>query len=285
MQVDVLFALCDWRVHDCPVVKDVIKRTVSRWCRTCLSMVSDVISNAADTSQLQVELAESSVDALRQEPIGEDNKGNLYYYFSFNNEDCRLYRQEPPLKKSAKRRRSSTDDAQWETICTTVEEMADFVESLNASRYADELWQAYNHTGAGTQLLYTTANPVMMHPCNLHALRHTQCLAQQTVQQLFSLLPNAHCKPSNMQIACRSGKDKALHDLIASDILPQLIESAAARRRAEEKQAAIEAMPKKRSSRLQVCCVAYVHQAKSDLAIMTVPLTGLHTNLCISCSW
>lgn len=55
-----------------------------------------------------------------------------------------------------------------------------------------------------------------------------------------------------LQAACRSGKDKALHDLITADILPQLIESAAARRRAEEKQAAIEAMPKKRSSRLQV---------------------------------
>ncbi len=57
---------------------------------------------------------------------------------------------------------------------------------------------------------------------------------------------------STVCFACRSGKDKALHDLIATDILPQLIESAAARRRAEEKQAAIEAMPKKRSSRLQV---------------------------------
>ncbi|KAA6421434.1 MAG: hypothetical protein FRX49_08711 [Trebouxia sp. A1-2] len=155
-RVDLLFALCDWRVHDCPVVKDVIKRTV--------------------------ELADSSVDGLRQEPVGEDTKGNLYYYFSFNNEDCRLYRQEPPFKKSAKRRRSGGEDAQWETVCTTVEEMADFVESLSAAR---------------------------------------------------------------------TGKDKALHDLIATEILPQLIESAAARRRAEEKQAAIEAMPKKRSSRLQ----------------------------------
>ena len=52
--------------------------------------------------------------------------------------------------------------------------------------------------------------------------------------------------------ACRSGKEKLLHDLVSLDILPQLVESAAARRRAEEKQAAIEAMPKKRSSRLQV---------------------------------
>ena len=33
LQVDILFALCNWRVHDCPVVKDVIKRTVSAWQR------------------------------------------------------------------------------------------------------------------------------------------------------------------------------------------------------------------------------------------------------------
>lgn len=50
----------------------------------------------------------------------------------------------------------------------------------------------------------------------------------------------------------RSAKDRSLHDLISADILPKLRESAAIRKRAEEKQAAIEAMPKKRSSRLQV---------------------------------
>ena len=93
------------------------------------------------TCSMQVEMADSSVDGLRQEPVGEDTKGNLYYYFSFNNEDCRLYRQEPPFKKSAKRRRSGGEDAQWETVCTTVEEMADFVESLSAARYADHLVQ------------------------------------------------------------------------------------------------------------------------------------------------
>ena len=59
--------------------------------------------------------------------------------------------------------------------------------------------------------------------------------------------------------ASRSGKDKTLHDLVSEGILPQLVESAAARRRAEEKQAAIEAMPKKRSSRLQVPCPICLH--------------------------
>lgn len=86
--------------------------------------------------ELQVEQTDGSVDALRQEPIGEDSKGNLYYYFSFNNEDCRLYRQEPATRKAAKRRRSNGEDTDWETVCTSVEEMADFVESLSVARLA-----------------------------------------------------------------------------------------------------------------------------------------------------
>ena len=84
---------------------------------------------------MQVEQGDGSVDALRQEPVGEDSRGNLYYFFSFNNEDCRLYKQEPPARKSAKRRRSGSDDAQWETVCTSVEEMASFVDVLSAARY------------------------------------------------------------------------------------------------------------------------------------------------------
>ena len=77
-----------------------------------------------------------------------------------------------------------------------------------------------------------------------HALAGITHFINQAWQHNCSLLSN--------KAACRGGKDKKLHDVIASDILPQLIESVAARRRAEEKQAAIEAMPKKRSSRLQV---------------------------------
>ena len=74
------------------------------------------------------------MDALRQEPIGEDSKGKLYYYFSFNNEDCRLYRQEPLDRKSAKRRRSNEEENDWETVCTSVEEMAEFVDSLSGAK-------------------------------------------------------------------------------------------------------------------------------------------------------
>lgn len=35
-------------------------------------------------------------NAVRQEPVGEDAQGNRYYYFSSNQEDCRLYREKPP---------------------------------------------------------------------------------------------------------------------------------------------------------------------------------------------
>lgn len=87
-------------------------------------------------SEMQAEAADSSADLLRHEPIGEDSKGSLYYYFSFNNEDCRLYKQEPPSRKSGKRRRSSGEDDQWETVTTSLEDMADFVEALSASRSA-----------------------------------------------------------------------------------------------------------------------------------------------------
>lgn len=83
---------------------------------------------------MQAESADSSTDLLRHEPIGEDSKGNLYYYFSFNNEDCRLYKQEPPYRKTNKRRRSSGDEDTWETITTSVEEISDFLETLSASR-------------------------------------------------------------------------------------------------------------------------------------------------------
>lgn len=144
-------------------------------------------------------MADSSVDGLRQEPVGEDTKGNLYYYFSFNNEDCRLYRQEPPFKKSAKRRRSGGEDAQWETVCTTVEEMADFVESLSAARYAGHLvhaWHDHNH--ACTYLVCTTSQPVMqpsfgiMHEgmsdaqCNFQSMKASALLCQYYAYHRFN---------------------------------------------------------------------------------------------------
>lgn len=84
---------------------------------------------------LQVDDPENPADSLRSLPIGEDSKGNRYYYFSANSEDCRLYREDPPGKKRAnKKQKVSKDEAAWETVCTTLEEMTEFVESLAATR-------------------------------------------------------------------------------------------------------------------------------------------------------
>ena len=94
---------------------------------------------------------------------------------------------------------------------------------------------------------------------------------------LTSLYSASTCKvmlPSGCKAACRSGKDKLLHDLLSMDILPQLVESAAARRRAEEKQAAIEAMPKKRSSRLQVHLVLPFPAACQHAPLLSLAVTG-----------
>lgn len=89
--------------------------------------------------------------------------------------------------------------------------------------------------------------------CVIHSA--VKCWESYVRNECVMRLP---CPPRNCAAGCRSGKDKLLHDVVSLDILPQLVESAAARRRAEEKQAAIEAMPKKRSSRLQVHCIACV---------------------------
>jgi hypothetical protein len=52
--------------------------------------------------------------------------------------------------------------------------------------------------------------------------------------------------------ASRNRNDKALHDLLTTELLPRLIDSVPARRKVTERWEALEAMPKKRSSRLQV---------------------------------
>lgn len=132
---------------------------------------------------LQVENPEYTSDALRHYPIGEDAKGSRFYYFSTNNEDCRLYREEPP-KKGWKGKDNDPDaESVWQTQTTTLEELQDFADKLAVSR-------------------------------NI--------------------------------------REKMLHEVLQMQILPKLIETANARKRAEEKAAMLATMPKKRSSRLQV---------------------------------
>ena len=131
----------------------------------------------------QADGVDHPADALRDEPLGEDAKGNLYYFFSTAGEDCWLYRQEPPRKRQPKKQwPAGGDEGRWETVCTTLEELEQLIERLSASRNRDE---------------------------------------------------------------------KRLHDELVEDIQPMLVETAGARRKAEERAAAMEAVPKKRSSRLQ----------------------------------
>jgi hypothetical protein len=56
----------------------------------------------------------------------------------------------------------------------------------------------------------------------------------------------------------RNYKEKMLHEVLHLQILPKLVETANARRRAEEKAALLAAMPKKRSNRLQVGGYTYI---------------------------
>lgn len=52
--------------------------------------------------------------------------------------------------------------------------------------------------------------------------------------------------------ASRNKSDRALHEFLTLQLLPKLIDTVSARKKADERAAALEAMPKKRSSRLQV---------------------------------
>jgi hypothetical protein len=116
--------------------------------------------------------------------LGKDSKGNRYYYFGVNWEDCRLYREQPPaLQKKPGKARAVASEPQWDTVCTTLEEVQAFADALCTTR---------------------------------------------------------------------SKADKGLIDALTKRILPKLAETANARRRAEERQAALEALPRKRSNRLQV---------------------------------
>ncbi|KAK9815143.1 hypothetical protein WJX73_008682 [Symbiochloris irregularis] len=156
-RVRLLYALCEWRAVECPVVRDAIRRVVDG--------------------------PDEPAGSLRHFPVGEDSRGGRYFYFSGNNEDCRLYREEPPRKKSGKRTDGPHEQATWETVCTTLEDIEGLADKFTASKHKAE---------------------------------------------------------------------RSLHTVLADGILPRLVETANARKRAQEKAAALEALPKKRSSRLQL---------------------------------
>ncbi len=148
---------------------------------------------------MQSESSEQAEGSLRQDPLGEDSRGGQYFYFAQGFEDCRLYRQQLPIKPKTKSHKKvkpallaeataaiELGEAGWETVATTLEEIEELSDRFSTSRNRSE---------------------------------------------------------------------KSISSRLASDILPRLRETVAARRRAEERAAAIEAMPRKRSSRIQVSSI------------------------------
>eukprot|EP00854_Cymbomonas_tetramitiformis_P015319 gene15319-18124_t len=153
-RASILRALCEWRLVECPCVHEAVKASVNS--------------------------TEFTADCLREEPIGEDSSGALYYHLASNGEDCRIYRQMLPQLTGGKAPKLKTPET-WETICTTMDELRDWI------------------------------------------------------FQLKKLKPKV---------------EKELYKTLSKEILPKLEESAAAREKQERKARELEAMPRKRSSRI-----------------------------------
>lgn len=180
--MNILYALCEWRLDECAAIREVIRQAVRLVFAFVAAAWRGKRTAVTRPAVLQADNPETA-DHLRHKPIGEDSKGNRYFHFADNSEDCRLYREEPPRKRPGKKNKDKSDEALWETVCTTLEDMSDFAAKMSASR---------------------------------------------------------------------NKNDKALHDLLTTSVLPKLMDTVQARRKAEERAAALEAMPKKRSSRIQV---------------------------------
>ncbi|KAK9832938.1 hypothetical protein WJX74_002411 [Apatococcus lobatus] len=170
LRSQVLYALCDWRVHDCPIVSQALRQTA--------------------------ESSEQPEGSLRHTAIGEDSRGGQYFYFSLAFEDCRLYRQQPPIRSKPKSHKK--------------QKPADLAEAATAAELGEADWE-------------------------------TAATSVEEIEGVADSFSNS-----------RNRAEKSLSATLVRDILPKLRETVAARRRAEERAAAIEAMPRKRSSRIQV---------------------------------
>ena len=105
-RVRVIYFLCSLRCEECAFVRDAIKRTVDN--------------------------LEYTADALRNEPIGIDNKGMRYYTFAHMGEDCYMYREKRPAAGRHGGR------VRWETVATTMEEVKELAEGFRTSKSRNE---------------------------------------------------------------------------------------------------------------------------------------------------
>jgi len=110
-RLDIVHALCEWLCQDDPDIIDALERTVSD--------------------------KEYTADALREEPIGVDAEGSRYYYLGIDGEDCRLYKETPP--KNRGERRFIYDNAEFSTVCTTLEELAELKDKFASSNQKTDL--------------------------------------------------------------------------------------------------------------------------------------------------
>ena len=102
----ILYALCEWRIHECWQVRDAVDRTVKN--------------------------VDYSADALRQEPLGIDSKGHRYFYFSYGGEDCRLYKETPRVPLTM--RNWNKARASWRTQCVTLDELKAFADRFRGAK-------------------------------------------------------------------------------------------------------------------------------------------------------
>lgn len=213
-------------------------------------------------------------DELRAEPLGRDARGARYFFLAVGQEDCRLYREEPPPRARRGRKPSGRGDApKWAVACSSIE--------VRAARRASPFREA-SCIGAAS-----VARPSLTHarrgwaagsgarqPGSCEAIRHLLWPGQldrppvwsstsmtNVVRTLPTVSDLSFRRPAPLQeitelterlSGSRNKAERALRDAICDGMLPGLLDSVAARKRASERLAAIEAAPRKRSSRLQV---------------------------------
>mmetsp|Transcript_6943 Transcript_6943/g.12014 ORF Transcript_6943/g.12014 Transcript_6943/m.12014 type:complete len:461 (-) Transcript_6943:372-1754(-) len=110
-RVNIILALCEWRLNQCQEVRDSISASVNS--------------------------TEFTADCLRQEPLGADGEGRLYFHFASDGEDCRLYRETSAIVSGGKLPKLKSD-AQWETVCVTLEDVEELIARLRKGKKADK---------------------------------------------------------------------------------------------------------------------------------------------------
>ena len=128
----------------------------------------------------QAEDPEQGPDFLRHFPIGVDAVGARYFFFSQANEDCRLYREAPP-----KQSQEDSDAADFETVCTDLDQLMEFTDKLAESGHE------------GEQELHGMLQSVV-----LPALQDTVAARRRAEERLKNIENMRHKRSSRLQVCC-----------------------------------------------------------------------------------